>query len=146
MLWIGKLASEKPGEPYIWRNGLVYYKNQVIIPPNSYIIPQLLQEFYDSPLGGHSNTRWVKKGKNIIEESLVKWKKLPIEDATWETIQELWDRFHNLNLDDKVPLLEGNHDRKKISKIFKNFNRIPSKFDFFNNLLTKFLQNLKKYM
>ncbi|KAH7567945.1 hypothetical protein JRO89_XS07G0195100 [Xanthoceras sorbifolium] len=162
MLWIGKLASEKPGEPYIWRNGLVYYKNQVIIPPNSYIIPQLLQEFYDSPLGGHSSvlrtfkrldqqfywpsihkyvgdnnisstelppivddgeiivelkaildTRWVKKGKNIIEESLVKWKKLPIEDATWETIQELWDRFHNLNLDDKVPLLEGSNDKSR---------------------------------
>ncbi|KAL5779345.1 hypothetical protein ACOSQ2_010082 [Xanthoceras sorbifolium] len=45
---------EKPGEPYIWRNGLVCYKNRVIIPPNSYIIPQLLQEFHDSPLGGHS--------------------------------------------------------------------------------------------
>ncbi|KAH7568450.1 hypothetical protein JRO89_XS06G0001100 [Xanthoceras sorbifolium] len=59
------------------------------------------------------NTRWVKKGKSIIEESLVQWKKLPIEDATWENTQELWNMFPNLNLKEKVPLLEESNDKPR---------------------------------
>ena len=51
---IGKLATDSPGAPYTWRNGLVCYKNRVVIPPNSPIIKQLLREFHDSPIGGHS--------------------------------------------------------------------------------------------
>lgn len=51
---IGRLATEQPGRPYTWRNGLVYYKNRVVVPPDTGIIKQLLQEFHDSPLGGHS--------------------------------------------------------------------------------------------
>lgn len=51
---ISKLASEKPGAPYMWWNGLVCYKNRVVIPPNLHLVIQLLQEFHDSPLGGHS--------------------------------------------------------------------------------------------
>ena len=30
------------------------YKNRVVIPPNSQIIKQLLREFHDSPIRGHS--------------------------------------------------------------------------------------------
>lgn len=30
------------------------------------------------------DTRWIKQGNKFIEESLVKWKQLPKEDATWE--------------------------------------------------------------
>jgi len=51
---IGKLATENPDSPYTWRNGLLHYKNRVVIAPNSDIIQQLLREFHDSPLGGHS--------------------------------------------------------------------------------------------
>jgi hypothetical protein len=51
---IGKLATENPDSPYTWRNGLLHYKNKVVIAPNSDIIQQLLREFHDSPLGGHS--------------------------------------------------------------------------------------------
>nr|CAN75226.1 hypothetical protein VITISV_035857 [Vitis vinifera] len=51
---IGKLATDIPGAPYTWRNGLVCYKNRVVIPLNSPIIKQLLREFHDSPIGGHS--------------------------------------------------------------------------------------------
>jgi len=50
---IGKLATENPDSPYTWRNGLLHYKNRVVIAPNSDIIQQLLREFHDSPLGGH---------------------------------------------------------------------------------------------
>jgi hypothetical protein len=49
---IGKLATENPDSPYTWRNGLLHYKNRVVIAPNSDIIQQLLREFHDSPLGG----------------------------------------------------------------------------------------------
>ncbi|KAL4383496.1 hypothetical protein GQ457_15G026350 [Hibiscus cannabinus] len=51
---IGKLAREKPGTPYAWRMGLVFYKNRVVVPPNSDIIRTLLREFHDSQMGGHS--------------------------------------------------------------------------------------------
>ncbi|RVW78150.1 hypothetical protein CK203_049702 [Vitis vinifera] len=29
------------------------------------------------------DTRWIKQGEKFIEERLVKWKRLPTEDATW---------------------------------------------------------------
>ena len=51
---VGKIASENPGAPYLWRNGLLYYKNRVIVPPQSALIRQLLHEFHDSNIGGHS--------------------------------------------------------------------------------------------
>ncbi|KAF2303166.1 hypothetical protein GH714_014277 [Hevea brasiliensis] len=33
MLRIGQLASDRPGQPYIWKNGLIFFKNRVVIPP-----------------------------------------------------------------------------------------------------------------
>ena len=35
------------------------------------------------------DTRWVKNGAQFVEESLVKWKHLPTDDATWENAEEL---------------------------------------------------------
>lgn len=54
MLKVSRLATEKPGEPYLWKNGLIFYKNRVVIPPQSDLTTKLLQEFHDSPCGGHS--------------------------------------------------------------------------------------------
>ena len=51
---IGKLAIDNPGNPYKWHNCLVCFKNRVVVPPQSNILPQILQEFHDSPIGGHS--------------------------------------------------------------------------------------------
>lgn len=51
---IGQMATTNPGSPYAWRNGLICYKNRVVVPPQSHIIQQLLREFHDSQLGGHS--------------------------------------------------------------------------------------------
>ena len=48
--------------------------------------------------------RWVKQGGKFITESLVQWKHLPPEDATWELTEFLCQQFPNLNLEDKVPL------------------------------------------
>ncbi|XP_010255217.1 PREDICTED: uncharacterized protein LOC104595968 [Nelumbo nucifera] len=33
------------------------------------------------------DTRWVKKGSTFVEESLVQWKNLPNEDATWKILK-----------------------------------------------------------
>ena len=57
------------------------------------------------------DTRWVKKGSKFIEESLVKWKRLPLEEATWENSQDVHDRFLAVNLADKVPVKEGGIDK-----------------------------------
>lgn len=67
-------------------------------------------------------TRWIKKGYKIIEKSLVKWKDLPPEKATWENDQELCERFAHLNLGDKVPLKEGSNVmiRRSLRKPAKN--------------------------
>lgn len=35
-------------------NGRLLYKNRVVIPRNSSFIPQLMREYHDSPVGGHS--------------------------------------------------------------------------------------------
>ena len=53
------------------------------------------------------DTRWVKKGSSFVEESLVQWKKLPKEDATWENTQELRNKYINLNLVLKVQERRG---------------------------------------
>lgn len=36
-----------------------------------------------------SNTRWVKKRSKFVEQSLIKWEKLLVDDATWENSQEI---------------------------------------------------------
>lgn len=53
LLNIGQLADKSPGQPYAWKNGLLCYNNRVVIPPTSTIIKTLLQEYHDTPAGGH---------------------------------------------------------------------------------------------
>ncbi|RVW64254.1 Guanine nucleotide-binding protein-like NSN1 [Vitis vinifera] len=70
---------------------------------------------------GILDTRWVKKGSRIFEESLVKWKQLPLDDATWEDTKMLRDRFINVNLEDKVPVQDRGIDEPRRSQ------RVPKK-------------------
>lgn len=51
--------------------------------------------------------RWVKQGGKFLAKSLVKWKHLPSEEATWEVTESLFHQFPYLNLEDKVPLPGG---------------------------------------
>jgi len=51
--------------------------------------------------------RWVKQGGKFLAKSLVKWKHLPSEEATWEVTKSLFHQFPYLNLEDKVPLPRG---------------------------------------
>ncbi|RVW93070.1 Transposon Tf2-11 polyprotein [Vitis vinifera] len=72
-------------------------------------------------LEGILDTRWVKKGSRIFEESLVKWKRLPLDDATWEDTKMLRDRFINVNLEDKVLVQDRGIDEPRRSQ------RVPKK-------------------
>jgi hypothetical protein len=67
------------------------------------------------------DTHWIKKWSRFVEESLVKWKQLPNDDATWENACELVERFTNLNLEDKVPLNGGGINKPRRS------HRVPIK-------------------
>ena len=44
---------------------------------------------------------WAKQGTYLVEESLMQWKHLPIEEATWEPTQKLREIFSNMDLVDK---------------------------------------------
>ncbi|KAF2325716.1 hypothetical protein GH714_033646 [Hevea brasiliensis] len=68
------------------------------------------------------DTRWIRRGSRTIQESLVLWKHLPQEDATWENSVELQVRFPNLNLEDKVPFKGGSNDGT-----LRRSSRIPIK-------------------
>lgn len=59
------------------------------------------------------DTHWVKQGGQLVEESLVQWKHLPPEDATWE---------QTMILNDKDPLRGGSIDRPCQSTRTRNPN------------------------
>ena len=50
------------------------------------------------------DTRWLKRGGSIIEQSLIRWKKLPLEEATWEDTAMIHQRFPSLTPGDKGSL------------------------------------------
>ncbi|CAL1396383.1 unnamed protein product [Linum trigynum] len=54
--------------------------------------------------------RWVHRSGKMIEEGLVRWAHLLIEEATWEEMAVLRDKFPDFDLGDKVTLLEGSND------------------------------------
>ena len=56
-----------------------------------------------------------------MEESLIKWKRLPVDGATWENTQEVKDKFVNMNFEDKVPAKGGGIDKPRRSQ------RVPMK-------------------
>lgn len=51
---IRKQAQNNPGKSYTGQDGLVFYKTRVVVPPNTPLINQLLQESHDARIGGHS--------------------------------------------------------------------------------------------
>ena len=58
------------------------------------------------------DTRWLKRGGNVIEQSLIQWNNLPMEEATWEDTAVIKQRFPSLTLEDKGPLPRGSDDKK----------------------------------
>lgn len=45
---------------------------------------------------------WIKRGSKFIEQALMQWHKLSLEDATWEDTTLLWTQFPDFHLEDKV--------------------------------------------
>lgn len=62
------------------------------------------------------DTLWIKTGRKCFAESLVKWKHLPNEEATWENAAELQEKFLELNLKDKVPVQVRGNDKPRRSQ------------------------------
>lgn len=54
--------------------------------------------------------RWVKRGKKIVHEALIRWANLPLEDATWEDPLRIKQVFPEFDLEDKVILEGGRND------------------------------------
>ena len=61
------------------------------------------------------DTRWIKRGDTFMEESLVHWKHLPHEKATWESTDTLCHQFPHLMLEDKHPLHGVGNDKPRRS-------------------------------
>jgi hypothetical protein len=59
--------------------------------------------------------RWIKQGAQIVEESLVHWKYLPVEEATWLSTKQLLELFPDVNLGDKVSRNGGGIDKARRS-------------------------------
>lgn len=54
LLKLGRAADDKTGGPYVRRDGMIFFNNRLVLPPDSPIIQRLLSEFHDTPMGGHS--------------------------------------------------------------------------------------------
>ena len=61
------------------------------------------------------DTRWIKHGGHLVEESLVHWKNLSTDDATWEPTEQLLAKFSPTILEDKDILYGGSTDRPRRS-------------------------------
>eukprot|EP00261_Vitis_vinifera_P023282 XP_010655166.1 PREDICTED: uncharacterized protein LOC104880390 [Vitis vinifera] len=61
------------------------------------------------------DTRWIKRGDTFMEESLVHWKHLPHEEATWESTDTLCHQFRHLMLEDKHHLHGVGNDKPRRS-------------------------------
>lgn len=45
---------------------------------------------------------WINQGTKFIEETLVQWKHITVEEATWELSAKFKILFPKLNLEDKI--------------------------------------------
>ena len=59
--------------------------------------------------------RWIKQGAQMVEESLVHWKYLPVEEAMWVSTKQLLELFPDVNLGDKVSYNGGGIDKSRRS-------------------------------
>ena len=70
------------------------------------------------------DVRWLKRGGKLVEQSLVHWKRLPHEDATWEDLEFLAKQFPHLTFEDKGPLRRSGIDMpRRSSRIPKPSNK-----------------------
>lgn len=51
---MSRVAIDQPNDHYMWRNGLLRYKQHVIILADLTLRAKLLHEMHDTKVGGHS--------------------------------------------------------------------------------------------
>lgn len=54
MIWQQVICNNSPPEGYTMRNGCLLYHDRLVLPKDSPRIPQLIAEFHNTPMGGHS--------------------------------------------------------------------------------------------
>jgi len=59
------------------------------------------------------DTRWLRRGGKVVEQQLVQWKRLPVEDATWEDTELLQRQFPHMTLEDKGTFRGEGNDKKQ---------------------------------
>lgn len=161
---IGKLADAAPGKPYHRRNGLLCFKNRVVIPPASSIITSLLHEFHNTPIGGHSGTLctfkrlaqqfyWPSMQKTIKEyvaacdicqrakyESLSPaglLQPLPIPDQVWADI--------SMDFIDGLPRSDNHTSIMVVDRLSKSAHMIPLAHPYTaKSVASKFVDNIVK--
>lgn len=68
--------------------------------------------------------RQVKRGGHFRWEVLIEWESLPIEDATWENLEDIRDRFPELILEDKDSLEGDRNDENEACGLKNAYNRV----------------------
>ena len=70
--WVQQILSQREADSkksyeYVWKDGLLYYKGSIAIPPESSLKTRLLQEFHDAKIGGHSGVlrTWKRLAQNF---------------------------------------------------------------------------------
>lgn len=71
------------------------------------------------------DARWLKRGSKFVEQSLVRWKRLPREEATWEDTDVIKQQFPHMTLFLKGPLHGGgiNKEPRKSKRTPKPNNK-----------------------
>ncbi|KAL0542645.1 hypothetical protein IC582_008834 [Cucumis melo] len=132
-----KLAPRFFG-PYeiIEKIGPVAYRLQ--LPDNSRIHPVFHVSQLRKLVGQHENIQptiqfvdenytWKSEPEEVVEyrktgaeqwEVLVCWKGLPKHEASWESYEEMKEKFPTLHLEDKVNLKGGSNDRPLIKQVY----------------------------
>ncbi|KAL4037586.1 hypothetical protein IC575_001183 [Cucumis melo] len=132
-----KLAPRFFG-PYeiIEKIGPVAYRLQ--LPENSRIHPVFHVSQLRKLVGQHENIQhtiqfvdenytWKSEPEEVVEyrktgaeqwEVLVSWKGLPKHEASWESYEEMKEKFPTLHLEDKVNLKGGSNDRPLIKQVY----------------------------
>ncbi|KAH9770474.1 hypothetical protein KPL71_012393 [Citrus sinensis] len=75
--WVQQILSQrevdsKKSYEYVWKDGLLYYKGSIVIPPESSLKTRLLQEFHDTKIGGHSGVlrTWKRLAQNFYWDGM----------------------------------------------------------------------------
>lgn len=121
---------------YKFEEGMLFKNDRLVIPQRTSFIPTLLEQFHSYNIGRHEGE--LKTFKHLSRERcdgilfqmldlstkqvfyiwetemLVKWKWLPLFEASWEPIHRLVCQYPTFCYEDKVNLLRGGGGVRKV--------------------------------